>query len=189
MPATALNLGPLGWRGKVPARGDFVRGGAAGPFIDGVAAWVEAAIRIAKESGAFDTDAFLEARFLRLASADGVFGVRGGLALIGPSMDSGGRPFPLLLAMDRGEAEIGAEAIFADGFAQLEDLFLKALDPSNGLEALSAGQTFSVAAETGMQDAAIWREGLPASRPVCNADPGNLIRVFDGLDPSSERNA
>lgn len=88
----------VGFLGKLPARGDFVRRDLAQEFCDAWDAWLAAGIQASRAAmGEAWVAAFLEAPVWRFALAPGVLGP-GIAGLFFPSVDAAGRYFPLTLA-------------------------------------------------------------------------------------------
>jgi type VI secretion system protein ImpM len=169
-----------GFYGKLPARGDFVRGGLPRDFTDRWDAWLAPAIAGSREHMGEDwLPAFLEAPVWRFALSTGLCGVRAALGLMLPSVDRAGRYFPLTFA-----------ALYSDGIAPDDDpVWLDgceaagraALEQDAGPEQLgamlgmpekqegAAGRT-----ETGMMQSIWWTDGaprVPATRFVLSGLP------------------
>ncbi len=101
-PATAV-----GFYGKLPARGDFVRVGLPRDFTDRWDGWLQSVIAGSRSlMGDAWLPAFLEAPVWRFALPPGMCGETAALGLMLPSVDKAGRYFPLTFA-----------ALRADGFA------------------------------------------------------------------------
>jgi len=122
--------GRVGLFGKLPARGDFVRGGLPGSFVTPWDAWLQAALAASQARLGGDwLPAWLEAPVWRFGLSAGLCGPEPVLGTMLPSVDRVGRYFPLTLAVvfapdsapgewDGGESWLdGAEAA---GFAALE---------------------------------------------------------------------
>lgn len=89
----------LGFYGKIPARGDFVRSGLSHAFIDPWDRWLQQGIAASQEElGEAWIAAWLEAPIWSFALAQGVCGPDAVLGLWMPSVDRVGRHFPLTLA-------------------------------------------------------------------------------------------
>ena len=91
--------GAVGLFGKLPARGDFVRGGLPGSFVAPWDAWLQLVLAASREQ--LDADwlpAWLEAPVWRFALAPGLCGEDAVLGVMLPSVDRVGRYFPLTLA-------------------------------------------------------------------------------------------
>ena len=89
----------VGLFGKLPARGDFVRAGLPGSFIEPWDAWLQRAIDAARRTmGERWLPAWLEAPVWRFSLPPWVCGQGAVLGLMIPSVDRVGRYFPLTLA-------------------------------------------------------------------------------------------
>lgn len=126
----------VGFFGKLPARGDFVRRDLPQAFVDAWDAWLAAGIAASKTRlGADWLAAFLEAPVWRFALAAGVAGPDiAGIFL--PSVDRAGRYFPLTLAAACPQARLLPAA--PDWFEALAAAGLSALDEATTLEAFEA---------------------------------------------------
>ncbi len=156
-----------GFYGKLPARGDFVRGALPRDFTDRWDAWLAPAIAGSRERmGEAWLPAFLEAPVWRFVLSPGLCGGRAALGLMLPSVDRAGRYFPLTFA-----------ALYSDGPAPEDDpLWLDsceaagraALEQDAGPEQLGAMLGVPEAAagaterrETGTMQSIWWTEGAP----------------------------
>ena len=89
----------VGLFGKLPARGDFVRAGLPGSFIEPWDAWLQRALDAARRTmGERWLPAWLDAPVWRFSLAPWVCGQGAVLGLMVPSVDRVGRYFPLTLA-------------------------------------------------------------------------------------------
>lgn len=89
----------IGLFGKLPARGDFVRAGLPGSFIEPWDDWLQRAMAAARgHMGERWLPAWLEAPVWRFCLPAGACGAGGVLGLMLPSVDRVGRYFPLTLA-------------------------------------------------------------------------------------------
>lgn len=89
----------LGFFGKIPARGDFVRSGLPHAFVDPWDRWLQQGMATSRtELGDEWVAAWLEAPIWSFALAPGVCGPDAVLGLWMPSVDRVGRHFPLTLA-------------------------------------------------------------------------------------------
>jgi type VI secretion system protein ImpM len=92
--------GRVGLFGKLPARGDFVRAGLPGNFVEPWDAWLQQALASARASmGERWLPAFLEAPVWRFSLPPGACGLGAVLGLMMPSVDRVGRYYPLTLAV------------------------------------------------------------------------------------------
>ena len=86
----------VGFYGKLPARGDFVRAGLPRDFTDPWDDWLQSVIAGSRAlMGDAWLPAFLEAPVWRFRPAAGMCGARAALGLMLPSVDKAGRYFPL----------------------------------------------------------------------------------------------
>ena len=97
--ASSLRDGALGFYGKIPARGDFVRNGLPHAFVDPWDRWLQQGIAASRvELGDEWVPAWLEAPIWSFALGPGICGPDAVLGLWMPSVDRVGRHFPLTLA-------------------------------------------------------------------------------------------
>jgi len=156
-----------GFYGKLPARGDFVRGALPRDFTDRWDAWLAPAIAGSRERMGEDwLPAFLEAPVWRFALTAGLCGSRAALGLMMPSVDRAGRYFPLTFAALYGDGTAPGddpawlESCEAAGRAALEQdagpeqlgAMLRMPETPDG----AAGQT-----ESGMMQSIWWTDGAP----------------------------
>ncbi|HVJ51635.1 MAG TPA: type VI secretion system-associated protein TagF [Aliidongia sp.] len=143
---------PPGYYGKVPARGDFVSRRLARSIVDPWDDWLQQAIQASQEQlGSAWIDLYLVAPIWRFVLAGGLCGPAPLAGILMPSVDSVGRNFPLLIAVELppqsslGAVAGGAGAWFEDaesmaldslrdGF-KLEDLDRPAVDLAAGAAA------------------------------------------------------
>jgi type VI secretion system protein ImpM len=89
----------VGFYGKVPARGDFVRAGLPRDFTDPWDDWLQSAMAGSRSLMGDDwLPAFLEAPVWRFRLPAGMCGTAPALGLMLPSVDRAGRYFPLTFA-------------------------------------------------------------------------------------------
>lgn len=106
----------VGFFGKLPARGDFVRRDLTQAFVDAWDAWLAAGIAASRARLADEwLAAFLEAPIWHFALAPGIAGP-GMAGIFLPSVDRAGRYFPLTLAAEAPAAPLllGEPAWFAE---------------------------------------------------------------------------
>jgi type VI secretion system protein ImpM len=111
-------MAAIGFHGKLPARGDFVRAGLPGSFVAAWDGWLQDVLGPAR--ALLDTGwdaAWMEAPVWRFCLPPGQCGPGSVLGLWMPSVDSAGRHFPLTLA-----------AVFADGNAPADEGWLDAAE-------------------------------------------------------------
>ncbi|MBL8834643.1 MAG: type VI secretion system-associated protein TagF [Alphaproteobacteria bacterium] len=138
--ADAAAQPPVGYYGKLPARGDFVTQRLNAGFVAAWDEWLRAGI-VASQSTLGDgwLDAYLAApiwRFVLPAAA------ARGVPMIGvvmPSVDRAGRYFPLTLAAPlQGEPTLALCFTGASWLAELERVALRALEDTAGLDGFEA---------------------------------------------------
>jgi type VI secretion system protein ImpM len=88
----------VGFYGKLPARGDFVRAGLPRGFVDPWDAWFQRGLAYTRETAPDWVDAWLEAPVWRFLLPPGCCGPDKALGLWLPSVDRAGRYFPLTIA-------------------------------------------------------------------------------------------
>src|SRR3954451_16815815 len=107
----------IGFCGKIPARGDFVRAGLPLAFADPWDRWMERMLMASRS--ALDTEwlpAWLEAPVWRFALTAGVCGPDAAIGLWMPSVDRVGRYYPLTIAAMASNVDAPALAM-AGGFS------------------------------------------------------------------------
>jgi type VI secretion system protein ImpM len=177
MLGSALRGCALGFYGKIPARGDFVRNGLPHAFIDPWDRWLQQGIAASRaELGDEWVAAWLEAPIWFFALAPGICGPDAALGLWMPSVDRVGRHFPLTLAAIATGGNARQLAHDSGGFlAAAERAGLDALESDLGPEEL-AGRIAAAAeappAGPGVDPAAYmtanalwWTEGSPRVPP------------------------
>jgi type VI secretion system protein ImpM len=186
-----------GFYGKLPARGDFVRGVLPRDFTDHWDSWLAQAIAGSRQSMGEDwLPAFLEAPVWRFALSAGLCGDRAALGLMLPSVDRAGRYFPLTFAAlyDGGMAPADdptwLDGCEAAGRAALEqDTPPELLPAMLGMPAAAAedpaGRT-----ETGIMQSIWWTAGAPrvaATRFVLPGLPdASVYATMLGAAPAGE---
>jgi type VI secretion system protein ImpM len=131
-----------GFFGKLPSRGDFVRGGLPRSFTEPWDAWLRDVLPASRAVlGDEWVPAWLEAPVWRFALAPDVCGPEQVLGLWMPSMDRAGRYFPLVLARTGGDWDIPGEDFLAmaEGFGRVAiadgwppDMLMKRLSGRSG---------------------------------------------------------
>jgi type VI secretion system protein ImpM len=137
----AAQGGSVGFFGKVPVRGDFVRRALPQSFTTPWDRWLQAGIAGAKEIlGEAWLEVYLTSPVWRFALAAHLAGDRAAAGVLIPSVDSVGRYFPLTVACtlqrEAAPARIRAEAAWFD---DAQALALGVLEEGAALEALIAG--------------------------------------------------
>jgi len=132
----AAARGAVGFFGKLPARGDFVRRDLPQDFVDAWDAWLAAGIAASRaQLGTEWLPAFLEAPIWNFSLSPGIAG--GGIAgIFLPSVDRAGRYFPLTLAAASPHAPFLIAA--PDWFAALAAAGVSALSEEASLEQFEA---------------------------------------------------
>jgi type VI secretion system protein ImpM len=122
VPGTAV-----GFYGKLPARGDFVRAGLPRDFTDPWDSWLQSVMAGSRTlMGDAWLPAFLEAPVWRFSLPPGMCGTAAAFGLMLPSVDRAGRYFPLTFAalsphrMAAASGEAWLDACEAAGRAALE---------------------------------------------------------------------
>lgn len=100
MSGIALGAPTVGFFGKLPSRGDFVRAGLPRGFVDPWDAWLQAVLPASRMAlGSRWHDAWMVAPVWRFALAPGVCGPDAAVGVLMPSVDRAGRHFPLTIAL------------------------------------------------------------------------------------------
>jgi type VI secretion system protein ImpM len=170
---------PVGFYGKLPARGDFVRLGLPHEFIDPWDAWLQSVLTGSRAlMGEAWLPAFLQAPVWRFSLPPGMCGQQAALGLMLPSVDRAGRYFPLTFAalnpqrLDTVAGEPWLNACEAAGRAALEQD-----TPPEKIVAMMGGPDLPVDA-TGTTDAEWWSEGsarVAPARMVLRCMPDSAI--------------
>lgn len=91
----------VGFYGKLPSHGDFVRRRVSDAFVDAWDAWLQQCIRASKDAlGPRWLDLYLTSPAWRFVCAAGVCGPAPLIGLLAPSVDQSGRYFPLTLVSE-----------------------------------------------------------------------------------------
>ncbi len=155
----------VGFYGKLPARGDFVRSALPRDFTDPWDAWLQSVIAGSRtQMGEAWLPAFLEAPVWRFALPAGLCGRSAVLGLMLPSIDRAGRYFPLTVAA---LAEIAPDAAEQRAVAawldRCEEAGRAALEQDASPEQVSAmlDSPDLPPAATGMSQSLWWTDGAP----------------------------
>lgn len=169
----------VGWTGKLPCRGDFVRGGAQLDVFEWFERWASHGMVAIRDGGGPAADAFLTSDLRRVAASSGLLSRSAVMAVIGPGMDRAARLYPFMLALEVPDDIAPAETLEAcrDWYEHSEELFLAALAPDFDLASLGV-----------MVDA------LPSLAPVPSAGVGRVFAhqvlgcapVLEGSAPAVE---
>jgi len=169
-----------GFYGKLPARGDFVRGGLPRDFTDRWDAWLAPAIAGSRTRMGEDwLPAFLEAPVWRFILSAGLCGERAALGVMLPSVDRAGRYFPLTFAalFDAGTTP-ASDVTWLD---RCEAAGRAALEHDAGPDQLGAMLGVPAAqseTETGTMQSIWWTDGaprVPATRFVLSGMPDPCV--------------
>jgi type VI secretion system protein ImpM len=160
-----------GFFGKIPARGDFVRGGLPRAFTDPWDDWLQRAIEGSREIlGERWLPAWMEAPIWHFALPAGQCGAAPVLGVWMPSIDAAGRHFPLTLAhvgAMPGDPDAWLAAAEAVGLAALE----ADLAPEEIARRLSAIAPRCGGTSFGAGEGLWWTEGSPFVPPTRLALP------------------
>lgn len=132
----------VGYFGKIPARGDFLRRNLPGAFVEPWDDWLQRAISTSKEElGEAWLDGYLTSPIWRFVLAEGVCGEAAVAGVLMPSVDSVQRYFPLTIAalLPAGAAPFAVAGRGGAWFAEAEEAALGCLDNGSTLEDLEAG--------------------------------------------------
>jgi type VI secretion system protein ImpM len=162
-----MSIISVGFYGKLPARGDFVRAGLPRDFIDPWDAWLQSVLAGSRAlMGEAWLPAFLEAPVWRFSLPAGMCGPRAALGLVLPSVDQAGRYFPLAFAVlnahriDAAASGPWLDACEAAGLAALE----QDIAPEEVAAMLPAPDL--VVDATGVTDAEWWTAGSARVQPT-----------------------
>jgi type VI secretion system protein ImpM len=162
MPGTGI----VGFYGKLPSRGDFVRVGLPRDFTDPWDAWLQSVMAGSRSlMGEAWLPAYLEAPVWRFALPPGMCGTNAALGVMLPSVDRAGRYFPLTFAMlqprciDTKAGEAWLDTCEDAGRAALE----RDVPPQQIADMVVAPPLPDQ--PTGMEDATWWSEGSTRVAP------------------------
>lgn len=173
MPNPPLSKGAIGFFGKLPTRGDFLRVDLPRSFVDPWDEWLQRVLEASRAAlGEAWVPAWLEAPIWRFALTPGICGPNGVGGVLMPSVDSAGRYFPLTLAGIGLESGAGARFLATAEAAGLEAVTL-GLEP----DALAARLAACAAAGESLpsspaQGSLWWTEGAPRRGPLTLTLPG-----------------
>lgn len=166
----------VGFFGKLPARGDFVRSALPREFTDPWDAWLEWAIAGTRAQMGDDwLPAFLESPVWRFALPAGLCGSRGVLGLMLPSVDRAGRYFPLTFAALAGiAADAADQPAVAAWLDRCEDAGRAALEQDASPEQVAAmlEPPDLAPVETALSQSLWWTDGAPRVPPTRFARQG-----------------
>jgi len=140
------DAGRVGFFGKMPGRGDFVRRDLPNAFVDTWDEWLTECIARSRAAlGHHWTDAWLCAPVWRFALGGGLCGPTAWAGVMMPSVDSAGRYFPLTLAASVAGSDIPISLLVGGWIDALENVAISALDDATGFEGF-AGAVSALAA-------------------------------------------
>jgi type VI secretion system protein ImpM len=187
-----------GFYGKLPSRGDFLRGALPRGFTDKWDAFLSAGMTASRaELGDVWLPSWMEAPIWFFALADDVCGPSACTGLFLPSVDRAGRHFPLTIALlYPGAAPDALAKAAAPWLAAAEQAGLDALEftqePEILAERLTAAPPPSPGVPQGNGGALFWTAGSPFVAPASwrqqgLPDPAGFARMLRdrGADPSA----
>jgi type VI secretion system protein ImpM len=167
----ALSTGSIvGFWGKLPSRGDFLRVGLTRGFVDPWDDWLQAVLPASRAAlGEGWLDAWLEAPVWRFALGRNVCGGQAVLGLLLPSVDRAGRYFPLTIAALYPPTVAVPDAEAADEWlVGAEEAALMALETDmipDALAAMLAALPAPVQEGDGAPGGLWWTDGAPRVAP------------------------
>lgn len=130
--------GRVGFFGKLPGRGDFVRRDLPNAFVDTWDAWVQLGMEASRATlGEGWLDAWLCAPVWRFALPNGICGPDAWAGVMMPSVDRAGRYFPLTLAAMAPPGVPSAAMLAGDWIAAVEAAALSALGEDTDFDRFS----------------------------------------------------
>jgi type VI secretion system protein ImpM len=129
----------VGFFGKMPGRGDFVRRDLPNAFVDTWDEWLTECIARSRAAlGHHWTDAWLCAPVWRFALGGGLCGPTAWAGVMMPSVDSAGRYFPLTLVASVAGTEIPTSLLIGGWIDALENAAISALDDAMGFDGFAS---------------------------------------------------
>lgn len=118
----------IGMFGKIPGRGDFISAGLPRSFMDKAEKWIRQGLSEASQNQNWH-DAYLSSPIWQFATARGVWDEQAWCGIIMPSVDSIGRNFPLIIAIQSDEISMNlldkiqnlAQMTLSTDFGDIED--------------------------------------------------------------------
>ncbi len=161
------DAGRVGFFGKMPGRGDFVRRDLPNAFVDIWDEWLTECIARSRAAlGHHWTDAWLCAPVWRFALGGGLCGPTAWAGVMMPSVDSAGRYFPLTLVASVAGAEIPTSLLIGGWIDALENAAISALDDATGFDGFAAAVS-----------------ALPAPAPQVDPSVDGARSMGNALDP------
>lgn len=176
----------LGFFGKIPTQGDFVRRRVSGGFLAAWDPWLRAVTDAARRSlGDRWLDIYLTSPVWRFAAMPGVSGDHACIGVVMPSVDSVGRYFPLTLVAEVPDSlePFGLVIEMADWFDRVQTLALTALDeqPQFDLEAFDS-QAETLGAELAARFSVISPPSIPFFEAVAAGGAHYDLTSLEQLD-------
>jgi type VI secretion system protein ImpM len=132
--------GRVGFFGKLPGRGDFVRRDLPNGFVDTWDAWLQRGMEASHNAlGEGWLDAWLCAPIWRFALPAGICGADAWAGVMMPSVDRAGRYFPLTLAAAAAPGVPPAAVLDGEWIAALEAVALSALGEDGDFDRFAGG--------------------------------------------------
>jgi type VI secretion system protein ImpM len=175
MPALPLDA-RVGFYGKLPSRGDFVREGLPRDFVEAWDAWWQRGLATTQQRPPDEwRDAWLEAPVWRFVLPPSLCGASGVLGLWMPSVDKAGRYFPLTIAATSSADWVPLVAPLTAFLDEAEEAGRDALEldltPADLLErlqrAFAIGEEPAQAQAPAPGEATWWTEGGPRVAARC----------------------
>jgi type VI secretion system protein ImpM len=161
----------VGFFGKLPGRGDFVRRDLPNGFVDGWDSWLQQGLEASRNAlGEAWLDAWLCAPIWRFALPAGICGTEAWAGVMMPSVDRAGRYFPLTLAVSPPPGVPAAAMLAGDWIGALEAVALSALE--EGCEFEQFGEAVAALPAFPAIHTESWAEGWRARGPA--GDPAAL---------------
>lgn len=161
------DAGRVGFFGKMPGRGDFVRRDLPNAFVDIWDEWLTECIARSRAAlGHHWTDAWLCAPVWRFGLGGGLCGPTAWAGVMMPSVDSAGRYFPLTLVASVAGVEIPASLLIGGWIDAMENAAISALDDATGFDGFAAAVS-----------------ALPAPAPQVDPSADGARSMGNALDP------
>jgi type VI secretion system protein ImpM len=195
------DAGSVGFYGKLPGCGDFVRRRVTDAFVEPWDRWLQRGLEASRRSlGEEWLDVYLTSPVWRFACAAGVCGSRAALGVLAPSVDHVGRYFPMTIVatLPCDASPLGAAASSETFFTRAERLVVDTLAADDAdigrfdagvlhLERVVAELRTSQGQRPGPgalavlsgQSGSAWRIALPPSQPLAEGFAPLLWRHLD----------
>ncbi len=190
MPGAVTPPVMVGFCGKLPARGDFVRSGLPRDFVDTWDSWLFGVLAETQDAaGEAWLPAFLEAPVWRFILPAGMCGTGAVVGLTMPSVDRVGRYFPLTFAAVTQRSGFVAGAALDTWLDHCEHVGREALELDLTPEAINAMLDRPTPVDTPRHDAEWWTDGSNRVAPghmACQTLPDATIYAAMLGVPASE---